>query len=201
MTNLGLTRTRLSSMAVIAAGLGLALAGCGSSSSGSGGAAPAQTLVPQAPSTAATVADVAVDAATSGALGSILETKSGVTLYEFTPDKPGTSVCTGGCASVWPPLTVADGAKVVAGAGVATLSTITRADGTKQVAINGHPLYEFTGDKGPGQTHGQGVEGTWFVVSPSGALIRHATTASATSPQPSSPASSAPSGGSGGYGY
>ncbi|HEX3907170.1 MAG TPA: hypothetical protein VHW92_04490 [Mycobacteriales bacterium] len=139
------------------------------------------------------------DASTS--LGTILTTGQGVTLYEFTPDKAGKSVCTGACATTWPPLTVSSGTHVSAASGVGTLSTITRSDGSKQVAINGHPLYKFAGDSAPGMTKGQGVEGTWFVVSPSGALIRKAAAATSTAPSSAPSAAASSSGGSGGYGY
>jgi predicted lipoprotein with Yx(FWY)xxD motif len=183
---------RIPVSAVIVAGIGLTLAACGSSSSSG---TSSSSSVSAASSGTVTVKDA------SSSLGTILTTGSGVTLYEFTPDKAGKSVCTGACATTWPPLTVPSGTHVTAASGVGTLTTITRSDGSKQVAINGHPLYKFAGDSGAGMTKGQGVEGTWFVVSPTGALIRKAAAASssAASPAPSSSASS--SGGSGGYGY
>ncbi len=184
---------RIPVSAAIVAGIGLTLAACGSSSSS--GTASSSSSVSAASSGTVTVKDA------SSSFGTILTTGSGVTLYEFTPDKAGKSVCTGACATTWPPLTVPSGTHVTAASGVGTLTTITRSDGSKQVAINGHPLYKFAGDTGAGMTKGQGVEGTWFVVSPTGALIRKAAAASssAASPAPSSSASS--SGGSGGYGY
>jgi predicted lipoprotein with Yx(FWY)xxD motif len=46
------------------------------------------------------------------------------------------------------------------------LGVITRTDGTKQVTYGGHPLYYFAGDTAPGQTKGQGVGGTWFLIGP-----------------------------------
>jgi hypothetical protein len=36
------------------------------------------------------------------------------------------------------------------------------------VTLKGWALYRFAGDTAPGQTNGQGVGGTWFVVNPSG---------------------------------
>ena len=51
------------------------------------------------------------------------------------------------------------------------LGTITRSDGTKQVTYNGHPLYYFVGDSGPGQTTGQGSDNfgaKWWLVAPAG---------------------------------
>ena len=57
------------------------------------------------------------------------------------------------------------------------LATITRSDGSKQVAYGGHPLYYFAGDSATGDTNGEGVDGfgaKWWVVSPSGASITKA---------------------------
>jgi predicted lipoprotein with Yx(FWY)xxD motif len=172
------------------AGLGLLAAACGSSSSSGSAGASAQAAAPAASGT------VTVKQAGSH-FGPILTTSNGMTLYVFTSDGTGKSVCTGGCASIWPPLTVAAGAHLAVPHGVHGVTTITRQDGSKQVAIDGHPLYTYASDTAPGQVKGEGVQGTWFVVSPAGAIIRKAATA--TAPSPSS--SSAGSGGGGGYGY
>lgn len=178
------------SVAVLA-GLGVTLAACGSSSSGAAGSASTSTVAPASSGT------VTVRVASSP-LGTILRTGKGATLYEFTADKVGKSTCTGACATTWPPLTVAGGAHLSTAASVGKLTTITRPDGTKQVAINGHPLYTYAGDTSPGMTAGQGVEGTWFVVSANGALIRKAAPKAPSSGASSSGGSSS---GGGGYGY
>ncbi len=71
-------------------------------------------------------------------------------------------MCTGSCASAWPPLLLPSGAtSATAGSGVEAnkLGTITRPDGGTQVTYNGMPLYLFTSDKSPGQATGQDVEG------------------------------------------
>jgi predicted lipoprotein with Yx(FWY)xxD motif len=36
----------------------------------------------------------------------------------------------------------------------------------RQMTYNGWPLYYYIKDKAPGDTTGQGVGGTWFVVPP-----------------------------------
>jgi predicted lipoprotein with Yx(FWY)xxD motif len=97
--------------------------------------------------------------------GTVLASPKGLTLYYYTEDKPGSgrSVCTGGCAAAWPPLA----APVKAPAGVhlpGPLGTITRADGTKQVTINGYPIYRYADDTKPGQATGNGAEGEWHVI-------------------------------------
>jgi predicted lipoprotein with Yx(FWY)xxD motif len=59
---------------------------------------------------------------------------------------------------------------------------VTRTDGTRQIALNGHPLYRFAGDQNPGDTAGNGFGGIWHVV--------HTGASAATS----TPAPPAPSG-------
>ncbi len=149
----------------------IALAGCSSggsaaspgtistptsaAASGGGASAGAQTLtVKQAPGGQSYLAD-----------------STGRTLYLFVPDPPGKSICTGQCASFWPPLT----GTVTAGGGVTgTLTTFQRSDGGSQAVINGHPLYSFAMDKAPGQTTGEGLNengGLWYMVDPAGNQI------------------------------
>lgn len=85
----------------------------------------------------------------------------GMTLYYNTSDTTS-SVCSGGCASAWPPLissTVPSTASTLPG----SLSLFTDANGS-QVTYNGHPLYTYSGDTAPGQATGDGVGGVWFVA-------------------------------------
>ncbi|HEX5299778.1 MAG TPA: hypothetical protein VFW50_22550 [Streptosporangiaceae bacterium] len=97
--------------------------------------------------------------------GTVLAGSKGLTLYYNTGDKPGSgrSVCTGGCATAWPPLK----APVKAPAGVkmpGKIGMITRADGTRQVTINGYPIYYYADDMAPGQAKGNGEAGKWHVI-------------------------------------
>jgi hypothetical protein len=39
-----------------------------------------------------------------------------------------------------------------------------------QVLYNGHPLYRYSGDTAPGDTHGDGIEGKWHVATPNVAV-------------------------------
>jgi predicted lipoprotein with Yx(FWY)xxD motif len=137
----------------------LALAACSSSSKpksgGTGGGAPVQLLTK------------------TGADGTYITDSRGVSLYDFVNDTPTSSNCVGACASQWPPLTDT----VTAGAGVngSLITMITRPDGTKQAAYNGHPLYYYAGDGGAGQTNGQGQNlngGLWWLISPAGDEIK-----------------------------
>ena len=101
-------------------------------------------------------------ASISGA--TVLTNAAGRTLYSFAPDTSSKSVCNGSCAQYWPPVP----GPLKAGAGVTgTLATITRADGSTQETYDGHPLYTYIGDSGPGQDHGNNVNlngGLWHVV-------------------------------------
>src|SRR5689334_20889940 len=95
----------------------------------------------------------------------LLADNHGLTLYYYSADKRGSgkSVCTGGCATAWPPLA----APVKAPAGVrlpGPLGIITRPGGLRQVTINGLPIYLYAGDKAPGQETGNGMAGSWHVI-------------------------------------
>ena len=100
-----------------------------------------------APATAGT--DVTVS---SSDLGEILVDGEGNTLYLFTPDAQGESVCYDQCEEAWPPL-VGD---VSAGDGVdgSLLGAVERTDGSLQATYNGWPLYYFAADSAPGDING-----------------------------------------------
>ena len=99
---------------------------------------------------------------------SVLTNGRGLTLYWFAPDTPSKSVCNGSCAAYWPPVTGTPSR----GQGVTgKLGTIKRSDGSTQATYNGHPLYTYVGDGGPGQAHGNNLNlngGLWHEVRVSG---------------------------------
>ena len=94
----------------------------------------------------------------------VLTNANGRTLYWFAPDTSATSKCTGSCAAYWPP--VAGHPK--AGPGVTgKLGTINRPGGGLQATYDGHPLYTYIGDSGPGQAGGNNLNlngGLWYEV-------------------------------------
>ena len=94
----------------------------------------------------------------------LLTNSKGITLYTFAPDRLNKSVCYGDCAAYWPPVP----GNMSAGPGVTgKIGTITRTDGTTQATYDGHPLYTYIGDHGPGQDGGNNVNlngGVWHVV-------------------------------------
>jgi predicted lipoprotein with Yx(FWY)xxD motif len=103
----------------------------------------------------------------STALGTIVVNSEGKTLYAFANDQGTTSACTGGCASIWPPLMAAG--TPIAGEGI-DASKLSKAP-SGQVVYNGHLLYSYSPDTAAGDTKGQGVGGVWHVVAPSGDII------------------------------
>jgi predicted lipoprotein with Yx(FWY)xxD motif len=109
-------------------------------------------------------------------LGAIVTDGRGFTLYIYVPDRQGPSVCTGVCATQWPPLVLPRGVlRPVAGPGVnpALLGTIRRSGGVLQVTYNRWPLYLWQGDFAPGQATGQAEGmGAWYTMSVSGSVDR-----------------------------
>ncbi len=114
------------------------------------------------------VTTIHVSTATVKHVGRVLTTGSGLTLYRFTSDPMGKSVCTGVCARQWPPFAASKGDHVAGPKGVKGLSVIDVGHGRWQVAFDDVALYRFKGDSKKGQAKGQGVEGTWFAVLKSG---------------------------------
>lgn len=92
----------------------------------------------------------------------VLVDASQMSVYTYDPDTTGVSNCNGGCARAWPPVL-----HTGATAPQAPFSTVTRKDGTLQLAYKGHPLYNYSGDANPGDITGDGLGGVWhLVVSP-----------------------------------
>ena len=77
--------------------------------------------------------------------GQALVDANGMTLYTHNRDEAGKSFCNGDCAATWHPLLATADSQAPGG-----YSIITRDDGTKQWAYQGHPLYTYAGDQQPG---------------------------------------------------
>ena len=85
-----------------------------------------------------------------------------MTLYTFAKDTAGVSNCNDNCAKNWPPLAAAADAKPTG-----DWTIVTRADGTKQWAHKGMPLYTWIKDAKPGDMTGVGVgNGAWKAAAP-----------------------------------
>jgi predicted lipoprotein with Yx(FWY)xxD motif len=145
-------------LAALAVAVMLLAAGCGSSSSSAAGHSGPK---------------VEVLAKSLPRVGTVLVTTTGYALYIFALDEHREVVCTGLCASTWPPLKLPAGARLVAGPGVkaALLGSDPDPTGGHVVTYDGWPLYTYTGDVTAGQTTGQGIDlngGDWYVMRPSG---------------------------------
>ena len=169
----------------LAVGLALALfiVACGSSTttgSGSGGRYGASGGSTSTPSSASTMTLKTATLTVGGKSMTALTNAQGMTLYYRTSDTP-TSVCSGGCASVWPPVlsTTLPGVSTTL---PGTFSLMNDANGS-QVAYNGHPLYTYSGDSAPGQANGQGFANIWFVA-PTTLPASTTTPAGSTTPTP-----------------
>ena len=94
----------------------------------------------------------------------VLTNANGLTLYWFAPDTPTSSMCTESCALYWPPVS----GSPEAGPGVTgKLGTIKRPGGGLQATYDGHPLYTYIGDSGPGQSNGNDLDlngGFWYYI-------------------------------------
>ncbi|HEX3789612.1 MAG TPA: hypothetical protein VHW44_17235 [Pseudonocardiaceae bacterium] len=198
-----MNRVRAIGLAGIAATGAVMLAAC-SGTSGTATDAAAQNTTGAAPTSAATgqtgaIAGSQLTATTSGTLGSIVVDGKGMTLYRFDKDTPSpvASNCYGTCATEWPPVLVSGGQVSLSGVDSSEVGTVTRTDGSKQLTIGHWPVYEYAGDSKPGDTNGEGVGGTWYVVTPQG---KKAVAAGGTSSAPATSADSG-SGSGGGSGY
>jgi|WetSurMetagenome_2_1015567.scaffolds.fasta_scaffold762720_1 predicted lipoprotein with Yx(FWY)xxD motif len=114
---------------------------------------------------------VTVDIGKNSTLGSYLMNEKGMTFYLYTKDTPNTPACYDECTATWRP--VLTGRKPVGGIGIdySKLGLATRTDGTTQATYNGWPLYFYSGDTAKGDVKGQGVDNSWYVISPDGEQI------------------------------
>jgi len=162
------------------------LAACGSSgSSSAGGSGSTSTSSP-----VATTAGSSLKTATIGG-AAVLTNAQGFAVYSFAPDTMTKSDCNGACAAAWPPVK----GPATAGAGLTgKLGTIERSDGSTQATYNGHPLYTFVKDTGPGTDTGNGVNafgGLWHALTASGSAAPASTPSGSSSQRHSAPPSHA----------
>lgn len=93
--------------------------------------------------------------------GAILTDGDGMSLYVFDKDTAAVSNCYDMCAANWPPLAAAGGARPQGAFGI-----VLRADGARQWAYKGQPLYLWVKDGAPGDITGDGVNGVWHLARP-----------------------------------
>src|SRR5437667_6838727 len=143
---------------------------CGNATTSGGGSYGGGSSTPPAstPNTGGTSTSVIQTATVTikGQSQTVLTNAKGLTLYNFTPDSATQSACSGQCAQTWPPLFFSGSGSPTSSANLSgKLSVLMDVNGS-QVEYNGHLLYAFAGDTAPGQTHGQGLFGKWFVATP-----------------------------------
>ncbi len=160
--------------------LSAALAGCGGSpgTTTSSAPPPASSAAPTsaAPGSASASAMAAAEMkVASSSAGQIVVDSKGMSLYFFTKDvkDSGKSACVDACLAAWPIFTTTSDAPAVEGV-TGTVGTITSPDGKKHVTLNGMPLYYYAKDKAPGDVTGQGVGSVWYLVSPTGEMVKGA---------------------------
>jgi predicted lipoprotein with Yx(FWY)xxD motif len=123
-------------------------------------------------------------------VGSVLVNGQGRTLYIFVPDAAKKVTCVGSCASIWPPLAIGAGQKPAVSGGVkaSLVSSDPNPSGGQVVTYNGWPLYLYVADPKAGTDNGQGINlngGLWYVIAPSGTVVKVKSGGSATSTTPS----------------
>ncbi len=147
--------TKLGVAALSSLAMALLLAGCSSDLHGTGRHAD-QTGNPEPrPSTI----DYAPNRAAPKAIGRVVTTVAGATLYTFDEDQNGESSCYDECAKHWPPLIALSTAKAHW-----RMSLTRRTDGQQQWRYDGKPLYTYVNDTMLGDVNGDNVGNAWHVV-------------------------------------
>jgi predicted lipoprotein with Yx(FWY)xxD motif len=101
-----------------------------------------------------------------GSAENYLVDAEGNTLYMFTPDPAGESVCTGNCINNWPAFLTTTEVVLPSTLNMTDLAMINRPDAGQQHTYQDMPLYYFVNDADRGDTNGEGVNNVWFVVNP-----------------------------------
>jgi predicted lipoprotein with Yx(FWY)xxD motif len=119
--------------------------------------------------------------------GQYLVDENSMTLYYFANDTPGESTCfsspyneggvllevvpnTTTCATVWPAFYASE-ISVPSELNGPDFATIIRDSSHKQTTLRGWPLYQYLGDKAPGDTNGnRAVKGQWTLARPFGTV-------------------------------
>ena len=133
---------------------------------------------------------VRISAHTVKGLGTVLVSSTGRTLYVFAPDNHKKVTCGPklGCDVVWPPEYISASGKPVAGSGGVQQSLLGSdpdryAPGKHVVTYKGWPLYVYAGDHKSGTATGQDTKGSgglWYVITPTGTVIKHKPTGGTT---------------------
>lgn len=103
-----------------------------------------------------------VQLSTNTKLGNIITDNNGMSLYFFSKDVAGASVCVDGCAITWPPF-YKENPSIGTGLAASDFTVITRPDGNKQTAYKGWPLYYYSKDAAAGDVNGDAFGNLWAI--------------------------------------
>jgi predicted lipoprotein with Yx(FWY)xxD motif len=100
-------------------------------------------------------------------------TGEGLTAYIYLPDpnRPSQTTCTADCANDWPPIPWTTSTPKVEGIDMGRIGSVTRPGGSRQITLDGYPLYRFAADQKPGDVRGESVGNTWFAIGPDGNFL------------------------------
>ena len=105
-------------------------------------------------------------------LGRLVGLDNGLFVYVNVAERRNRPSCFGACTDEWRPV-VSEGTPMArGGADPRLVGTVQRGQGLLQVTYAGHPLYFYAGQTRSLEVNGQGVGGTWFVISVSGRPVR-----------------------------
>jgi predicted lipoprotein with Yx(FWY)xxD motif len=141
----------------------LILSACGSTSAYTSPTSSSPTSLTPSPSSSPALIRVA-SVTVAGTAKTVLTDSQGLTLYYRTTESSTKVTCTGSCAANWPPVLLPTGTPTGSSAVTGRLTVFAGPNGN-QVEYNGHPLYRWVHDTGPGQATGQGVGG-FLVATP-----------------------------------
>jgi len=141
-----------------------------SSSSTSSSSSPSSSSSASSSSSSGAAGAATLAAATNAKIGkAILTDSKGMTVYLFVPDGTSkTSKVPDGLKQLWPPVDATGTAAAGSGLDSSKLTLEPQADGTMQVAYNGHLLYTYAQDKAAGDANGQGLGSNWYVLDADG---------------------------------
>jgi predicted lipoprotein with Yx(FWY)xxD motif len=177
---------RVNSKALLAVALaGGVLSGCGAEER----ASTASAAAPEPPSAESTaspaVTSEPVRARASAArrgrtikavdsqFGRILADGRGQAVYIFDKETSSRPECYGACAKAWPPVLTKGRPRAGKNTSFERIASVRRRDGSRQVTLNGRPLYYYVSDA-PGRVLCHDVRefgGLWLVLKPDGSRV------------------------------
>ncbi len=101
-------------------------------------------------------------------IGPVLVDGDGRSLYVYLLDDATSTACDDVCRTTWTPVLVTGKLTLADGLDRSLFGRQALDDGSKQLTIDGQPVYRYVDDVEPGDQLGQGTDTLWFMVKPSG---------------------------------